>query len=171
LPWLYLLGRYRPRQGRPAPDGHERTFTIERLFFDLKIVLKCRKFYCANPNAVSMQVYAGAMVHAAFRIAQADIARRVRVPADDLSPQKLFPLLSIASIKLLEAEYIFEKTCEANPGVVLRKPSWKDLPDTVVSLRQIRVQRRSSQRRKPEYHKDRAKWKSITKVKGAEELT
>ena len=150
---------------------YPKRWKVERLFYDLKIVLNLRKLYCANPNAVAMQVFAGAMVHAAFRIAQADIARRVARSPDDLSPEKLFPLLAVASIKVIEAEYLFEKTCRANPRVKLRKPSWNDLPDTVIPLRHIVVQRRSSHRIKPEYHKDRAKWKSITKVEGAEELT
>ena len=51
---------------------------VERLFFDLKVVLKLQKFHAANPNAVAMQVFAGAMVHAAFRVAQADIPRLIR---------------------------------------------------------------------------------------------
>ncbi len=144
---------------------------IERLFHDIKVVLNVKKLYAANPNAVAMQVFAAAMVHAAFRIAQANIARKVALPPEELSAQKLFPHLALASIKIIEAEFIFEQVQEENPDTELRKPSWKNLPGTVVSLRRIRVQRRSNKRRKNEYHKDRAKWKSITKVDGAEELT
>lgn len=150
---------------------YPKRWRVERLFYDLKIVLKLRKLYCANPNAVAMQIFAGAMVHATFRIAQADIARRVSLSPDELSPQKLFPLLAVASIKVIEAEHFFEKTCGANPRVKLRKPSWNDLPDTVIPLRHIVVQRRSTHRIKPEYHKNRAKWMSITNFAGAEELT
>ena len=144
---------------------------VERLFYDLKVVLNLKKLYAANPNAVAMQVFAAAMVHASFRIAQADIAKKHDLPPEELSPQKLFPLLALTSIKLLEAEFIFEATRVANPGVQLRRPSWSDLPDTVISLRHIRRQRRSEKRRRREYHKDRAKWKSITKVDGSEDLT
>lgn len=144
---------------------------IERLFYDLKVVLNLKKLYAANPNAVAMQVFAAAMVHAAFRIAQADIARQHNLRPEDLSPQKLFPLLALTSIRLLEAEFYFEATQAANPRVKLRKPSWKKLPGSVVSLRHLLKQRRSGERRQREYHKDRAKWKSITKVDGAEELT
>jgi hypothetical protein len=144
---------------------------VERLFYDLKVVLNIKKLYAANPNAVAMQVYAAAMVHASFRIAQADIARKVNLPAEELSPAKLFPLLALASIKIIEAEILFDLTCKANRKTKLRKPSWKNLPATVVSLHRIRVQRRSNARTKPEYHKDRAKWKSITKIEGTEELT
>ena len=144
---------------------------IERLFFDLKDVLNLNKFYAANPNAVAMQVYAAAMVHAAFRIAQANVAEGVDLPPEDLSPKKLFPHLALVSIKLLEAELYFEETCKANPGFKLRKPSWRNLPDSVVSLRRIRVQRRSGDRQKRGYSAERRKWKSITEVDGAEELT
>ena len=144
---------------------------VERLFYDLKVVLNLKKLYPANPNAIGMQVFAAAMAHAAFRIAQADIAQKHDLPPEELSPQKLFPLLALTSMKLLEAELYFKATEAANPTVTLRKPSWKGLPDTVVSLRHLRRQKRKEERRKRGYHKDRAKWKSITKVDGAEELS
>lgn len=146
-------------------------WTVERLFYDLKVVLNLKRFYAANPNAIAMQVYAAAMVHAAFRIAQADIARRHDLPPEELSPQKLFPLLALTSIRLLEAELIFEATQAANPRVKLKKPNWATLPGTIVSLRYLRVQRRSGPRRKREYDEERRQWKSITKVEGGEELT
>jgi hypothetical protein len=114
-------------------------WNVERLFYDLKVVLNLKKLYAANPNAVAMQVYAATMVHTAFRIAQADIARKLDLPPEELSPQKLFPLLSLVSIRLIEAEFYFEQTCKVNPGVTLRKPSWKNLPGSVVSLRHIRA--------------------------------
>ena len=144
---------------------------VERLFFDLKVVLNLERFYAANPNAVAMQVFAGAIVHAAFRIAQANIAKKLRVPPEDLSPQKLFPLLALASIKVIEAEFIFEVTCRANKGVKLRKPSWRNLPDTVVSLERVRVQRRSHKRKKRKFDPRRRDWKSFTKIRGGRKLT
>jgi hypothetical protein len=144
---------------------------IERLFYDLKVVLNLKKLYAANPNAVAMQVFAAAMVHAAFRIAQADIAQQHKLAPEELSPEKLFPLLALTAIKLIEAEFYFDATQAANSRVKLRKPSWKNLPGTVVSLRHLRKQTRSEERRERGYYKDRAKWKSITKIAGAEELT
>lgn len=146
-------------------------WTIERLFYDLKVVLNLKKLYAANPNAVAMQVYAAAIVHTAFRIAQADIARKLDVPPEELSTEKLFPLLSLVSIKVIEAEYIFERTCQANPGVKLRKPSWKNLPGSIVSLRYLRVQHRSNHRKRRKYDEKRRNWKSITKVRGGRKLT
>jgi len=144
---------------------------VERLFYDLKVVLKLERFHAANPNAVAMQVFAGAIVHAAFRIAQADIARKVAVPPEELSTQKLFPLLALASIKVLEAEFIFEVTCRTNKRVKLRKPNWTVLPDTTASLEYIRVQRRSNHRKKRKYDSKRRNWKSLNKIRGGRKLT
>lgn len=146
-------------------------WTIERLFYDLKDVLNLKRFYAANPNAVAMQVYAAAIVHVAFRIAQGNVAEQVKLPPEELSPKKLFPHLAVVSMALLEAEWYFDETCKANPEVELRKPSWKEHPDSIVSLRRIRVQRRSTVRRKREFSPERRKWKSITKVGRDDELT
>ena len=145
--------------------------TMARWLPDLKVVLNLKKLYAANPNAVAMQVFAAAMVHAAFRLAQADIAHQHGLAPEELSPEKLFPLLALTAIKLIEAEFYFEATQAANPGVTLRKPNWNNIPGTVVSLRHLRKQTRAGERNERGYHKDRAKWKSITKIAGAEELT
>lgn len=150
---------------------YPRRWAVERLFYDLKIVLKLERFYAANPNAVAMQVYAAAIVHTAFRIAQGNIAKKVGVPPEEISTEKLFPYLAVTSIKLLEARFTFYHTCKVNPGVELTEPTWTDFPGTTVSLRYLRVQHRSPIRRKREYDKERAKWKSITKVKGSRKLT
>lgn len=144
---------------------------VERLFYDLKVVLKLERFHAANPNAVAMQVFAGAMVHAAFRIAQADIAKKVAIPPEELSTQKLFPLLALASIKVIEAEFIFEVTSRTNKALKLRKPSWRNLPDTVVSLEHVRLQRRSNKRKKRKFDPKRRNWKSLKKIRGARKLT
>lgn len=144
---------------------------IERLFYDLKEVLNLHKFYAANPNAVAMQVYAAAIVHVAFRIAQARIAEQVAVEPEEISPKKLFPHLALVSIRLIEAEYYFEATSKANSRAKLRKPSWRDLPDSVVSLQRILVERRSETRRRRGYSEGRRKWKSFNHIHGGNELT
>ena len=152
-------------------DLYPLRWTVERLFFDLKVVLNLERFHAANPKAVAMQVFAAAIVHAAFRIAQADVSKQVNLPPEELSPHKLFPLLAFTSIKLIESEFLFDETCKANPKVKLKKPSLRDLPGTVVSLKYLRVQRRGSTRKKREYDIGRRKWKSFKKIKGAKELT
>ena len=45
------------------------------LVFDLKEVLNLHRFYTGSPNGVAMQVYAAALVHTAFRVAQGHIAQ------------------------------------------------------------------------------------------------
>jgi hypothetical protein len=150
---------------------YPKRWSVERMFYDLKVVLNLQSFYAANPNAVAMQVFAAAMVHSAFRIAQANIAKEVGLPPEKLSTEKLFPLLALASIKLVEAEFIFAKTCNANRKVKLRKPSWKDLPDTLISLHHIRVQRRSGRRKKRKFDVRRRNWKSFQKIRGGGKLT
>jgi IS4 transposase len=156
---------------RDALDLYPLRWSVERLFFDLKIVLNLQRFYAANPNAVAMQVYAAAMVHAAFRIGQATVARTVKLPPEELSPQKLFALLAYVSIKLIEGEWYFLQICRANPGVKLRKPSWRDMPGTVVSLRYLRRQRRTGPRKARPYDPERGTWKSLRRIRGANKLT
>jgi hypothetical protein len=150
---------------------YPKRWRVERMFYDLKVVLNLQSFYAANPNAVAMQVYAAAMVHSAFRVSQANIAENVGLPPEELSTEKLFPLLSLASIKIVEAEFIFDETRKANRKLKLHKPSWKNLPDTVISLHHIRVHRRSGVRKKRKYDKERRNWKSFRKIRGARKLT
>jgi len=144
---------------------------IERLLFDLKEVLNLNKFYAANPNAVAMQVYATAMLHVAFRIAQADIAQQASIEPEEISPKKLFPRLALVSIVVLEAEYYFKEMCRLNPGVKLRKPNWRNHPLGTVTLKSILVQKRSEHRKKRTFSEGRKKWVSFNNIEGGEELT
>jgi len=59
--------------GEEAMDLYRCRWRIERMYFDLKEVLNLNRMYAANPNAVGMQVYAGAIVYAAMRAAQAQV--------------------------------------------------------------------------------------------------
>jgi IS4 transposase len=88
-----------------APDVvvlYPRRWNVERLFYDLKVVLNLRRFHAAKPNAVAMQVYAAAIVHAAFRFAQVKIAQYAEIPPEETSTQKLFPLLAYVCMRLIE---------------------------------------------------------------------
>lgn len=150
---------------------YPKRWNIERLFYDLKVVLNLKRFHAANPNAVAMQVYAAVMVHAAFRFAQGKVAADAEIPPEEISTQKLFPLLAYTSMRLIEGGWYFDKTCEANRKVVLRKPSYRDMPGTVVSLRYIRRQRRTGPRKKRDFDRKRATWKSLRKIKGSRKIT
>lgn len=140
---------------------------IERLFFDLKEVLNLNKFYAANPNAVAMQVYATAMLHVAFRIAQADIAQKASIEPEEISPKKLFPRLALISIAILEAEFCAEEMCRLNPGMRLRKPNWHNHPRGTITLESILVQKRSDHRKKKLFSEGRKKWVSFNNIEGA----
>jgi len=70
---------------------YPRRWAIERLFYDLKIVLRIEKFYAANPNAVAMQVFAAAIVHTAFRIAQGNLAKKWVCPRRRSPPRSSSP--------------------------------------------------------------------------------
>lgn len=150
---------------------YPKRWQIERLFFDLKEVLNLNQFYSANPNAVAMQVYAAAMVHAAFRVTQGRIAKKAKVPPERLSPAKLFPRLALACISLIEFEFSFLEICKANAGVKIRKPNPSVARNMKTMLSAILVEPRNSRRRKKKFSRERATWKSLRKVKGGRKLT
>jgi hypothetical protein len=54
-------------------------WSIERMYFDLKETLGLNRFHAANPNGVAQQVFATAMVYAAMRVGQAEIAGSPKV--------------------------------------------------------------------------------------------
>jgi len=150
---------------------YPRRWQVERLFFDLKEVLNLNKLYAANPNAVAMQVFATAMVHAAFRVAQSRVADKASVPPEKISPAKLFPRLALACLSLIELEYGFLETCKANRHVTLRKPSPRAARHQKIMLSAILVEPRNPKRRRKKYCKERATWKSLRKVPGGRKLT
>jgi hypothetical protein len=98
---------------------------VERLFFDLTVVLHLHRFYTTSPNAVAMQVYAAALVHTAFRVAQGHIAQAIGMAPEEISPAKFFPPLAAASIGLTWSELAFREMQQANPDVALHKPDWR----------------------------------------------
>jgi len=132
---------------------------VERLFFDLKEVLDLHRFYAASPNGVAMQVHAAAIVHTALRIAQAEIARDVKLAPEQLSIPKLFPRVAVAMESTAAAEVMFAATVRANPGVRIKKPDMHDLPFASTTLASIRVQKRKGPRRIRKFCKARRTWK------------
>ena len=58
---------------------------------DLKETLDLHCLYASHPNLVAQQVYAAAIVHTAFRIAQAGIAKQAHVLPEQLSPANSSP--------------------------------------------------------------------------------
>jgi len=150
---------------------YAKRWSVERLFFDLKEVLSLHHFYAANPNAVAMQVYAAAIVHTAFRVAQACIARDAgRVP-EEISPAKFFPRMARASTCLVLLESGFEYLRDANPQAQLRRPDWSGMFWARAPLQEFLVERRNEVRRHRRYCPSRRRWKSLAHVPGGRALT
>lgn len=99
-------------------------WSVERLFLDLKETLDLHCLYASHPNLVAQQVYAAAIVHTAFRVAQAGIAKQSRVLPEQLSPAKLFPKLAQAANDHCVAQITVLKTRALNPGITIKFPGW-----------------------------------------------
>lgn len=134
-----------------ALELYRRRWTVERMFQDLKQVLNLQRFYAANTNAVGMQLFASAIVYAALRVTQAQIAQEHELAPEELSTAKLFPRAAAAHFRLVQAIRVFELIREANPGVELKEPDWVAAGLCSVPLEQLLVQRRRGERRKPGY--------------------
>jgi hypothetical protein len=138
---------------------------IERLFFDLKEVLHLNSFYAANANAVAMQVYATAMVHSAFRIAQARIAKKQGISPETISSAKLFSFLAVASIGWIGGELYYDDMVRVNRNTALIKPNWKNSSFAHTSLLSVLMHVRNPDRRDLP-PRTPMRWKSLAHVKG-----
>lgn len=70
-----------------------RRWTVERMFLTMKDTLHLRRLYNCTPAAVSQQVYATALLYNALRLAQLELAERLQLAPEALSPERLFPQL------------------------------------------------------------------------------
>lgn len=119
-------------------------WTVERLFSDLKEVLRLDRLYGANVNAVATQVYAALILHTALRIAQAIAAREARVAPEVISTKKFFPKAATASANLIGWESGFLATARLNPQYDLQEPNWNRMKGASTTLDEIRVEVRRS---------------------------
>jgi len=145
-------------------------WSVERLFFDLKETLDLHGLYATHPNLVAQQVYAAAIVHTAFRVAQAGIARQARVLPEQLSPAKLFPKLAQAANDHCAVRVYALKTRALNPGMAIRFPGWHVIPSAYTTLGAIVVQHRNGHRRRRKFCASRKRWKSFAHVTGGPTL-
>lgn len=145
-------------------------WTIERMFLDMKKTLKLHGIYATHPNLVAQQVYATAMVYNAFRVAQAHIAARAKVLPEQLSSEKLFPILALCSHEWAISQRVAIGYAEANPGVQLKEPDWRKMSFAFVELGEILLQRRSPHRRRRRRCESRERWKSFAHVPGGPTL-
>ena len=145
-------------------------WSVERLFFDLKETLDLHCLYASHPNLVAQQVYAAAIVHTAFRVAQAGIAQQARVLPEQLSPAKLFPKLALAANDHCVVQVYALKTRALNPGVAIKFPGWHVIPSSYTTLGAILVQHRKGPRRRRKFSAARKRWKSFAHVRGGSSL-
>jgi len=144
---------------------------VERLFFARKEVVNLHRFYTSSPNGVAMQVYAAALVHTAFRVAQGRVAETLGMAPEEISPAKFFPRLAAASIGLMWSELACITIQQANPRVHLRKPAWQDCGFAWTTLERIQVEPRTGRRRKRRFCPSRKQWKSFAHIPGGKKLT
>lgn len=123
-------------------------WSVERLFLDLKETLDLRSLYASHPNLVAQQVYATALVHTAFRVAQARIAQQAKVLPEQISPGKLFPKLAAAANDYCVCQLHADKVRLLNPGVRIRFPSLRTMPFASTRLENVMLERRSPHRKR-----------------------
>ena len=153
-----------------ALDLYRKRWSVERMYFDLKEVFNLNQFYASNPNGVAMQVYAAAIVYVAMRVAQGRAAQHAHVEPEDISTAKFFPRMATAYATHSGFEVGYQATCDANPGVELKKPDPTGHPRFTANLKDILVHPRSGVRRKRRYCEGRKKWKSFAHIPGAKSL-
>jgi hypothetical protein len=144
-------------------------WSVERLFLDLKETLDLNCLYASHPNLVAQQVYATALVHAAFRVAQAKIAQHAKVLPEQISPGKLFPKLAAAANDYCVCQLHADKVRQLNPGVRIRFPSMKTMPFASTPLDAVMLERRTT-RRKRHRPTSPGRWKSYAHIPGGPTL-
>jgi hypothetical protein len=144
---------------------------VERLFFDVKEVLNLHRFYLSSPNGVAMQVYAAAVVHTAFRVAQGQVAEAVGMAPEEISLAQFFPRLAVASIGLTGAAVACIEIQQAHPGIALQKPNWRHCRFAWTTVEAIRVEPRKGRRKKRRFCQSRQHWKSFAHIPGGKKLT
>jgi len=154
-----------------AMDLYPARWTVERMYYDLKVVLNLNRVYAANPNAVGMQVYASALVYTAMRIAQGEVAEKAGITPEEISPAKFFPKIAAACAAYIFTEWGVAEVIRLNPEKRIRRPRWKGRRFTTVDVEDVRTRPRAGRRRKRRYCKARRHWKSFSHVRGGRKLT
>jgi hypothetical protein len=165
LRWL------RWRKGRDSLEVLTNVTEPEQLSLRDALSLYPWRFYTSSPNGVAMQVYAAALVHTAFRVAQGHIAQAIGKEPEEISPAKFFPRMAVASIGLTWAELAFIAIQQANPGIDLQKPDWRRCAFAWTTFKHIQVEPRNGRRRKRRFCQSRKQWKSFAHVPGGKKLT
>lgn len=157
--------------GEEAMELYPARWTVERMYYDLKEVVNLNRIYAGNPNAVGMQVYAGALVYTAMRVAQGEVAEKAGLEPEEISSAKFFPKMAAACAAYTFANWGVAKVVGLNPGKRLRKPRWKGSRMTTIRIEEIRRHTREGPRRVRRYCKARRRWKAFSHIPGGRKLT
>ena len=153
-----LLGLYRQR------------WMIERMYLHLKDVLALNRLFNASPSAVGQQVYATAILYNALRLSQVQVARRLKVPPERLSPDKLFPQLIERFLRItwmmagLDWRY-------PNASEVQWRERQRELmkhPGMRLSVKGLLVQKRLGKRKQRRFCQGRKSWTTYRKIPGGQ---
>ena len=144
-----------------ALETYRARWKVERLYSDLKEVLKLSRFYTANVNGVGIQVYAAAIVHTALKAAQGQVAAAAGIEPERISTKRFFPKMAAACVMLTGAECGVEAICRANRGVELKRPSWSGMRFAWTTLDAILVRARSGPRQRPKKILLKRPWRSL----------
>ena len=142
-----------------------------RVFFDRQEVLPRPRFYPSSPQGGAMQVYAAALGHTAWRVAQGHIAQASGMEPEASAPATFCPRLAAASIGLTWSELAFLELQQAKPGVALSKPDGRLGDFAWTTVEQIQVEPRNGRRRQRRVCQSRKQWQSFTHSPGGKQLT
>lgn len=143
-------------------------WTIERMFLTLKATLRLNRLFNSTPAAVGQQVYATALLYNALRLAQLEVAHRLGLPPEQLSPEKLFPLVmdrlerrtwievgALWQAERLQAAYPDVELPPVDP--VALAAALTAHPSLMLPVRALLVERRTTKRKTRRYCAGRGK--------------
>jgi len=148
-------------------------WSIERMYLHLKEVLALNRLFNASPAAVGQQVYATAILYNALRLSQAQIARKLKIPPELLSPEKLFPRIIEKYVQLTWMELGTVRAYEINNKLGEYDGNISHLlshPSMDISIEGVLVEKRTGVRKKPRFCKGRKKWTTYKKIPGGKKF-
>lgn len=174
---LRLLTNVMDLQKLPAQKAimlYVQRWSVERCFLSLKDTLNLNHLFNASPAAVGGQAFATAILYNALRLAQSQIAKKVGVEPERISPEKLFPRLTekIVELTLVEdgAERYHLKILQENPHAVHPVLHLERADMFKLSLQGITLEPRLGERRRRRFCKGRKRATSYNKIPGAKKF-
>jgi hypothetical protein len=155
---------------------YKQRWSVERMYLHLKEVLALNRLFNASPSAISGQVYATAILYNALRLSQAQLASKLKVLPEHISPDKFIcrvvAKVTEATIAACYWEAAVERMVEANLGKKLKTVPFDpaDHPQLSLSTEGLLLQKRNPKRRKRKFCKGRKRWTTYKKMPGAKKL-